>query len=122
MKFGPEYQRERGRIRKARRQLAYDIRWRKGEDKVRTANRRSRVENIEGVLTLADWQAVLNDQRDKCAIEGCNQLATELDHRIALFLGGTNHPANIQALCSKHHKDKTRDERSLWKRRAKGLR
>lgn len=48
-------------------------------------------------------------KRDKhCTYPGC-EIATglEVDHIVALALGGKNADANLQALCGDHHKTKT---------------
>jgi 5-methylcytosine-specific restriction endonuclease McrA len=37
-----------------------------------------------------------------------------LDHRIALSLGGTNFPANIQLLCNECAKEKDVADRAAW--------
>ena len=47
----------------------------------------------------------------KCEI--CNNLLTanyEIDHIIALYLGGTNEKDNLQACCPECHRTKTRQE------------
>lgn len=118
-RFDAAYHRERRRIREARKKLAYDTRWSKGEQKVRQANYRARKQNADGILTLSDWQMILDRQRSRCAL--CNELATELDHIFALSFGGNNESANVQGLCESCYATKTTEERQLWRRRAKEL-
>jgi len=48
-----------------------------------------------------------------CKARGVISEATELDHIIPLFKGGTNDIENLQALCADCHKDKTRADLSL---------
>ena len=43
----------------------------------------------------------------KCEETGKVSLATELDHIIPLFKGGSDEPDNWQSLCKEHHRDKT---------------
>lgn len=45
-----------------------------------------------------------------CAVPGCPQLATELDHVVPVSQGGTDDRANVQGLCTDHHRDKTQGE------------
>lgn len=42
-----------------------------------------------------------------CEKEGRTNVATELDHIVALVNGGTNADGNRQGLCAEHHKVKT---------------
>ena len=35
----------------------------------------------------------------------------EIDHRVPLHKGGSNHPSNLDLLCNPCHRRKTRDER-----------
>jgi 5-methylcytosine-specific restriction protein A len=43
-----------------------------------------------------------------CQSKGITREATELDHIVPLFKGGTNEAENLQGLCTECHKDKTR--------------
>ena len=42
-----------------------------------------------------------------CAILTANY---EIDHKVALYMGGTNENDNLQSLCSECHRTKTREE------------
>jgi 5-methylcytosine-specific restriction protein A len=42
-----------------------------------------------------------------CMAEGCSEQATDVDHMIARAQGGTDEWCNLQALCHKHHSQKT---------------
>ena len=55
---------------------------------------------------------VAYEQKYKCA--GCNEILPptyEVDHIHPLFLGGSNHASNLQALCPGCHSKKTMGER-----------
>lgn len=40
----------------------------------------------------------------------CIGLASEVDHKLAVTQGGTDHPSNLQAACSPCHRAKSSDE------------
>lgn len=42
-----------------------------------------------------------------CQWSGCEQPASQVDHIVPLFRGGTNDTQNLQALCAHHHSIKT---------------
>jgi 5-methylcytosine-specific restriction protein A len=42
-----------------------------------------------------------------CEIDGCGQVATDLDHKKPKRDGGTDAADNLQALCHSHHSQKT---------------
>ena len=46
-----------------------------------------------------------------CQKNGLTELATEVDHIIPLFKGGSNDLDNLQGLCRDCHLDKTRKEK-----------
>ena len=51
--------------------------------------------------------------RAKWKCEICFTLVSEnyeIDHKLALYLGGTNDEDNLQSLCSECHRTKTREE------------
>lgn len=48
-----------------------------------------------------------------CARPGCTVRATDVDHILPLWLGGSNREKNLEGLCPEHHAAKTRLEASL---------
>jgi 5-methylcytosine-specific restriction protein A len=52
-----------------------------------------------------------------CQKKGISRLATETDHVIPLFEGGTDDPSNTVGLCNPCHKEKTQQEST----RARGI-
>ena len=46
----------------------------------------------------------------QCKKAGKVTLATEVDHILPLFKGGTDDLSNLSALCSEHHRIKTNDD------------
>ena len=52
-----------------------------------------------------------------CQKKGISRLATERDHVIPLFEGGTDDPSNTAGLCNPCHKEKTQQESN----RARGI-
>jgi hypothetical protein len=63
-------------------------------------------------MTPARRRRVLARQGDRCAAKGCNEPWTEIDHIIALGLGGPETDDAIEGLCKAHHAEKTR--RDNW--------
>lgn len=47
-----------------------------------------------------------------CAVEGCGQIAVEVDHIIPLPDGAPYDMANLQGLCKHHHGQKTKAEQT----------
>lgn len=72
-------------------------------DKVRATRHRIRAQraNAEGVFEASDIQRILTLQKGKCALCKCKITPKNksIDHIIALFNGGSNHPRNLQILC-----------------------
>ncbi len=56
-----------------------------------------------------------------CSKGGKVSLATELDHIIPLFKGGSDEPENFQGLCGSCHKDKTAKDLGRRRRSATGI-
>ncbi len=56
-----------------------------------------------------------------CRAAGRIRPATELDHIVPLFKGGTDDDANLQGLCADCHADKTREDLGQRKRSAVGV-
>lgn len=48
-----------------------------------------------------------------CFEKGLITMATEVDHKVPLFKGGTDDEANLQPLCTECHKDKSRMDLGL---------
>ncbi|WP_107694506.1 HNH endonuclease signature motif containing protein [Nitrosospira sp. Nsp2] len=53
----------------------------------------------------------------RCQKKGITRLATERDHVVPLFEGGTDDPSNTVGLCNPCHKEKTQQESN----RARGI-
>lgn len=69
-----------------------------------THKRRAQKQNVENSLTLEQWNKILKEQKNKCAI--CNRkfnakLKPSQDHIIPLSKGGGYFYGNIQALCKR---------------------
>lgn len=61
------------------------------------------------------WQiirrAILGRADYQCVVDDCTNLATEVDHITPMEQGGDPYdPANLQALCKRHHSRKTMRE------------
>lgn len=54
---------------------------------------------------------ILRRDEYTCAHAGCWAKATEVDHIRPKEDGGTDDPANLQAMCHTHHAEKTTNER-----------
>jgi hypothetical protein len=48
-----------------------------------------------------------------CARPDCPERATDVDHILPLWLGGSNREKNLEGLCPAHHAAKTKSEASL---------
>ena len=48
-----------------------------------------------------------------CARPNCPERATDVDHILPLWLGGSNREKNLEGLCPAHHAAKTKAEASL---------
>lgn len=75
---------------------------------------------------------ILDRDRGQCQVGSprCTTIATEVDHIIPVFEGGTDDPHNLQAICSPCHRMKTNQEASrararrlapVWQRPHPGL-
>lgn len=53
------------------------------------------------------------DETPMCQAEGCNRIATQVDHILPLREGGTDERTNLQSLCHKCHSRKTAKEGGL---------
>jgi 5-methylcytosine-specific restriction endonuclease McrA len=53
---------------------------------------------------------VFAEQSGICAVEGCTELADELDHIVSTARGGGDERSNVWGLCETHHAEKTAHE------------
>jgi hypothetical protein len=73
-----------------------------------SASRHKETRNVSGLLK----KKIAASQQWKCG--ACASLLDEtyeVDHKLALFQGGSNEPANLIALCPNCHRHKTVEER-----------
>jgi 5-methylcytosine-specific restriction protein A len=54
---------------------------------------------------------VLRRDRRRCQIPGCRAAADEVDHVIPRHKGGTDELTNLRAICARHHRIKSEQER-----------
>lgn len=67
-------------------------------NRIQLANGRARRENVPGVLTVQDWELVLDKYGHKCL--GCYSAGElEIDHVLPMSRGGRNSGDNLQPLC-----------------------
>lgn len=62
------------------------------------------------------WTAMRNryiKRHPICEHPGCTAEAAAVDHRLNRARGGTDDDANLQSLCTEHHKAKTQHESNL---------
>jgi 5-methylcytosine-specific restriction endonuclease McrA len=52
-----------------------------------------------------------------CSYPGCTEVATTLDHIVAVSLGGDNSPSNLRPMCRSHNEALGRDLGNQMKRR-----
>ena len=57
-------------------------------------------------------EQVKESQNWRCNICGAGAVPLEVDHKLALYLGGTDAKENLQALCRECHASKTLKERT----------
>lgn len=63
---------------------------------VSMVNIRAKKEGAEGVITVEFYDSIINNP---CAYCGQSGLPMELDHRVPISKGGSNHPENVHAVC-----------------------
>ena len=51
--------------------------------------------------------AVMRRSGGICETDGCTRAGKEIDHVLAVALGGSNDPENLRLLCREHHAEKT---------------
>lgn len=52
-------------------------------------------------------EKIIAGQRGICKRANCEAPATDVDHILPLWIGGTNRDDNLEGLCVEHHKAKT---------------
>lgn len=72
--------------------------------KVYKWNQKAKRYNAPGVLTVADYRAVIDLYGDRCL--SCGAELAVLDHVVPLSAGGANDRSNLQPLCVKCNRDK----------------
>jgi 5-methylcytosine-specific restriction endonuclease McrA len=55
--------------------------------------------------------------KPRCSYPGCLEVATTLDHIVAVSQGGTNTPSNLRPMCRRHNEALGRDLGNATKRR-----
>jgi 5-methylcytosine-specific restriction endonuclease McrA len=90
--------------------------------RVATPMTREPVAIAERALTPARRARILARDAHSCRYPGCGQtLGLEVDHIIALGLGGRDADDNLQTLCEAHHRQKTQaDARRIAKAKRAG--
>jgi 5-methylcytosine-specific restriction endonuclease McrA len=83
--------------------------------RIATPTRREPVEIAERTaLTPARRARILARDGHMCRYPGCAQLlGLEVDHIVALGLGGRDSDDNLETLCRVHHQQKTRRDAAL---------
>lgn len=76
--------------------------------------RRRTYGRLDGSAGQRRREFVLSYQGHVCAITGCYNIATEVDHKIPLFKGGPDTLENLRGLCKRCHEQKTKSERKEW--------
>jgi 5-methylcytosine-specific restriction endonuclease McrA len=75
---------------------------------------REPVEVVARALTPARRARILARDGHRCRYPGCAQiLGLEVDHIVALGLGGRDSDDNLETLCAAHHRQKTSRDASL---------
>ncbi|KAK48198.1 hypothetical protein BG58_33160 [Caballeronia jiangsuensis] len=62
---------------------------------------------------IRDRQLATHPLCAMCWASGYVTQADEVDHVLPLYKGGTDHPSNLQSLCTSCHEAKTRDDLGL---------
>lgn len=77
-------------------------------------NRRTHNANNKAIYNSKRWRIIRKAQLfavPLCEQEGCEQVATDVHHRIDLDQGGAPFDrANLESLCRAHHSQRTRAE------------
>lgn len=64
-------------------------------------------------VSKARRDKILAAQDHVCKRAGCDERATDVDHIIPLWMGGSNRDDNLEGLCPAHHRGKTKAEASI---------
>lgn len=64
-------------------------------------------------MSKARRERIIQDQGGVCKRAGCDDPATDVDHIIPLWMGGTNRDENLEGLCPAHHRQKTSAEAGI---------
>lgn len=77
---------------------------------------RRRIREIEngGSFTVADIMSLSRLQKDRCAECRKRRKALTVDHKVPLYLGGSNHRSNLQLLCLTCNSRKGRKDPIAW--------
>jgi len=67
-------------------------------------------------FTKKQREAVFARTNGICVKEGCNRPAEEVNHIVALAMGGEHTPENWEGLCKVHHKIETADQIKIIRR------
>lgn len=82
--------------------------------RIETPLHRELVEIAERALTPLRRARILTRDGYRCRYPGCGQTGDlEVDHIVALGLGGSDRDDNLETLCGAHHQQKTKRDASL---------
>jgi len=82
-----------------------------------TRNYNARKRSAEGHHTADDVMAIYNRQKGKCIACLCRLAKKyEVDHKVAIFNGGSNWPSNLQIMCVSCNRSKCAKDRYQWAR------
>jgi 5-methylcytosine-specific restriction enzyme A len=61
-------------------------------------------------VSAARRRKIIEKQDGICKRAGCEEPATDVDHIVPLWCGGSNRDDNLEGLCAPHHRQKTSAE------------
>ena len=76
------------------------------KNKEYTRQYRERLKAADGQLTDEVWTGLLLAQTGLCSYCGDAMRAPEIDHRVPLSRGGSNHPENLHLVCGRCNRRK----------------
>lgn len=90
--------------------------------RVATPIRREPVEIVARAISASRRAQIIARDRGRCCYPGCAATSgLEVDHIVALALGGRDADDNLETLCAAHHQQKTRlDARLIAKAKRAG--